>query len=70
MYSRKAWGGDVEPFILTKFIKAADDAPGNPIVSLIIYEWKDEDLIGIWPSGEATKVFGSLTGSYAALRRV
>jgi hypothetical protein len=57
MYSRKAWGGDVEPFILTKFIKAADDTPGDPIVSLIIYEWKDEELIGIWPSNDATKVF-------------
>jgi hypothetical protein len=45
MYSRKAWGGDVEPFILTKFIKAADDTPEDPIVSLIIYEWKDEGLI-------------------------
>ena len=55
MYSRKAWGGDVEPFILTKFIQVPDDAPGNPTVSLIIYEWKDEELIGVWPSGEATK---------------
>jgi hypothetical protein len=57
MYSRKAWGGDVNPFILIKFIKAADDAPGDPIVSLIIYEWKDVELIGIWPSDDATEVF-------------
>ena len=57
MYSRKAWGGDVDPFILTKFIKVADDTPGDPIVSLIIYEWKDEELIGIWPSNDSTKVF-------------
>jgi hypothetical protein len=57
MYSRKAWGGDVQPFILTKFIKATDDTPGDPIVSLIIYEWKDEGLIGVWPSNDATKVY-------------
>jgi hypothetical protein len=49
MYSRKAWGGAVEPFILTKFIKVPDEIPGDPIVSLIIFEWKDEPLIGIKP---------------------
>jgi hypothetical protein len=56
MYSRKAWGGDVEPFILTKFINAADDTAEDPIVSLIIYEWKDEDLIGVRPDPESTQV--------------
>jgi hypothetical protein len=56
MYSRKAWGGDVDPFILTKFIKVADDTAEDPIVSLIIYEWKDEDLIGVKPTPDAVKV--------------
>ncbi|KAL2821566.1 lung seven transmembrane receptor-domain-containing protein [Aspergillus granulosus] len=42
MYSRKAWGGNVDPFILVKF--APDDA--DPLVSLVMFEWTDENLIG------------------------
>lgn len=47
MYSKKSWGGNVEPFILVKFLKADqnDEAP-DPIVSIVIWEWKDSDLIG------------------------
>lgn len=49
MYSRKSWGGDVDPFILIKFLKKKDaPAPKSP-VSLLIFEWKDFDLIGQWP---------------------
>ena len=44
MYSRKAWGGSEDPFILTKFIKP-DDIQGDPLVSLVIFEWSDENLI-------------------------
>ena len=54
MYSRRAWGGSVDPFILTKFVKnteAADDA--DPIVSLVIFEWRDEELIGVYPTVDA-----------------
>lgn len=48
MYSRRSWGGDVEPFILTKFKKyvPADGTDEDPLVSLVIFEWKDEPLIG------------------------
>lgn len=47
MYSRKAWGGDIDPFILTKFVKAEDDiADQDALVSLVIFEWGDEALIG------------------------
>lgn len=45
MYSRKAWGGSVDPFILVKFHKA-NNVKGDPKASLIIFEWKDEQLIG------------------------
>ena len=47
MYSKKSWGGNVEPFILVKFLKADqnDEAP-DPIVSIVIWEWKDSNLIG------------------------
>lgn len=45
MYSRKAWGGSVDPFILVKFTKSNVPA-GDPLASLIIFEWNDEELIG------------------------
>jgi hypothetical protein len=46
MYSRKAWGGDVEPFILTKFNKIEEDVAEDYLVSLVVFEWGDEQLIG------------------------
>ncbi len=53
MYSRKSWGGDVDPFILVKFLapKEGKPVPTSP-VSLLIFEWKDFPLIGQWPEGE------------------
>ncbi|CRG90646.1 Membrane protein PTM1 [Talaromyces islandicus] len=51
MYSRKAWGGDVEPFILTKFNKIEEDVTEDFLVSLVVFEWGDEDLIGRVPAG-------------------
>lgn len=56
MYSKSAWGGSVDPFILTKFIQATPEGGEDPIVSLVIFEWKDEDLVGVWPSEDAPKV--------------
>lgn len=59
MYSKQSWGGDVDPFILTKFITSTpeheDDTP-DPLVSLVVFEWRDEDLVGVWPSPDAAKV--------------
>ena len=47
MYSRKSWGGSTDPFILTKFVKPDNIPEGqDPIVSLVIFEWKDRPLIG------------------------
>jgi hypothetical protein len=47
MYSRKSWGGNVDPFILVKFVKPDDLAEADdPIVSLVIFEWSDRPLIG------------------------
>lgn len=46
MYSRKAWGGDVEPFILTKFNKIEEQVAEDFLVSLVVFEWGDEHLIG------------------------
>jgi len=48
MFSRKGWGGNVDPFILTTFTKPDNIPEGeDPIVSLVIFEWKDKDLIGV-----------------------
>ncbi|KAL8739967.1 MAG: hypothetical protein Q9190_007278 [Brigantiaea leucoxantha] len=53
MYSKSSWGGSVDPFILTKYNKAKDSDDKDTFVSVIIYEFKDEDLVGMWPSPEA-----------------
>lgn len=52
MYSRKAWGGSVDPFILVKFTKS-DSAESDPLASLVIFEWNDENLIGRYRSDDA-----------------
>lgn len=52
MYSRKAWGGNVDPFILVKFSKA-ENQEGDPLTSLVIFEWNDEELIGQYRSDDA-----------------
>jgi hypothetical protein len=48
MYSRKSWGGPVDPFILVDLIKPSDIPDGqDPVVSLLLFEWTDKMLIGI-----------------------
>lgn len=49
MYSRKAWGGGVEPYILTKFVKyqpngEQDDA--DPVIAAVIFEYSENELLG------------------------
>lgn len=48
MYSKKSWGGKVDPFILVKFIKNGEKNQGiqDPTVGLVIWEWKDTLLLG------------------------
>lgn len=47
MYSKKSWGGKIEPHILVKFIKK-DDIPDDidATVGVLIWEWQDGDLRG------------------------
>jgi hypothetical protein len=52
MYSRKAWGGDVDPFILVKFAKS-ESQESDPLASLVIFEWSDEGLIGQYGGDDA-----------------
>lgn len=56
MYSKTAWGGDTDPFIEAVFVKTTPEGNEDPLVSIVVYEWKDEDLIGVWPSEDAPKV--------------
>jgi hypothetical protein len=51
MYSRKSWGGSVDPFILTKFLKDTSEGDGDPLASIVIFEWLDEPLIGRYKEG-------------------
>ncbi|KAK7612032.1 lung seven transmembrane receptor-domain-containing protein [Phyllosticta paracitricarpa] len=48
MYSKKAWGGSVNPFILVKFLKdnVALEKGEDPVVSLLVFEWHDKNLLG------------------------
>lgn len=60
MYSRKSWGGSIDPFILVKFLPPKDPIPSgdDPIVSTVIFEWKDRSLIGaIDPADENIEDF-------------
>lgn len=47
MYNRKSWGGSVDPFILLKFVKP-ENIPDDedPVVSLVVFEWRDKNLVG------------------------
>lgn len=47
MYSRTAWGGPVDPFIRVKFLNSTVPEGTDPIVSLVIFQWTDKDLVGI-----------------------
>lgn len=58
MYSRQAWGGDTSPFILIKFMKPeGEEHSGDPIVSLVMFEWGDEELIGVYPTADSMQVW-------------
>jgi len=62
MYSRKAWGGPVEPYISIKWVPVSEENTSNdpdPIVSMVIFEWRDYDLIGINPTSDSVQVVWS-----------
>ncbi|CEJ81369.1 hypothetical protein VHEMI01499 [[Torrubiella] hemipterigena] len=44
MYSKADWGGSVDPFIRVKFF-GDKEASDNDAASLMIFEWKDVDLV-------------------------
>ncbi|KAL6862114.1 lung seven transmembrane receptor domain-containing protein [Trichoderma novae-zelandiae] len=57
MYSRTSWGGPVDPFILVKFLNDTATQGDDPIASLVIFEWRDSEFIGIPdPDIQATRL--------------
>lgn len=57
MYSRTSWGGPVDPFILVKFLNDTAAQGDDPIASLVIFEWRDSEFIGIPdPDIQATRL--------------
>ncbi|KAF2800196.1 hypothetical protein K505DRAFT_320615 [Melanomma pulvis-pyrius CBS 109.77] len=47
MYSKKSWGGQMEPYIMVKFIKKEEVKDiEDPTVAVIVWEWKDTNLLG------------------------
>ncbi|KAF3153339.1 hypothetical protein TWF751_004582 [Orbilia oligospora] len=74
MYGPGAWGGKVAPYILVKF---AGDKPETPeeekdfddwAVSLLIFEYKDEHLIGVEGRDEKGEVTPIVTCSDEAIK--
>ncbi|KAI1082380.1 lung seven transmembrane receptor-domain-containing protein [Whalleya microplaca] len=53
MYSKSAWGGAVEPYISIIFPNRTIEGDEDPIVSLIIFEWKDQELVGVYPKSDS-----------------
>ncbi|KAF8451784.1 lung seven transmembrane receptor-domain-containing protein [Terfezia claveryi] len=52
MWSKKSWGGEIDPFIAVNF-KAKPDSHGDKIVSLLIFEWEDANYLGRFPSEDS-----------------
>jgi hypothetical protein len=47
MYSKSSWNGPVDPYIEVVFLNDTVESGSEPVVSLLIFEWKDLDLIGV-----------------------
>lgn len=61
MYSKKAWGGAVEPYILVKFLEykpKGDDDSADPVVATIIFDWKEQRKIGAYLPDDPEVRFG------------
>lgn len=52
MFNKKAWGGNNDPAITVKFTPHHD----NHIVSMIIFEFRDEGFLGRFPSEDSFDV--------------
>ncbi|KAF6814397.1 lung seven transmembrane domain-containing protein [Colletotrichum sojae] len=64
MYSRTAWGGPVDPYINVIFMPKEAPEDQDPTVSMVIFEWKDEDLIGVRETPESEHKIGICQDQY------
>jgi len=55
MWSKKSWGGDIDPFISVSF-KARPDSHEDEIVSFLIFKWGDGDYLGRLVSEDSSDV--------------
>lgn len=46
MYSRRSWGGSVDPYIDVSFVKNLIPADQDPLVSVVVFEWQDRSFVG------------------------
>ena len=46
----------MEPFILLALDKLPPDASGDPIISVVIFEWNDEDMVGRYDKADDSVV--------------
>ena len=46
MYSEENWGGTVPPYVMTVFDNFTGEIDHDPIVSVVMFEYRDEDLLG------------------------
>lgn len=60
MYSKADWGGSVDPFIRVKFF-GDKEASDTDAASLMIFEWKDVDLVQL-QNPETKQKVSSLDG--------
>jgi hypothetical protein len=71
MYSKKSWGGAVDPFILVTFVK--EENAGDSTVSLVIFEYEDKKLLGRPIGDDPNEVRGQIAtrkgGPLAFLRQ-
>ena len=47
MYSKGSWGGSVNPFILAKFDNSSYKGNRDAVVSVVVFEWRDEHLLDV-----------------------
>ena len=44
----------MDPFILAKVLQSPPEEDQDLMVSLVIFEWQDDNLIGVYPSPTST----------------
>lgn len=62
MYSKNSWGGSEEPAILMNFENSTHRDHDGSVVSLVIFEWQDQKLLGFIANEDDLEVRISVFG--------